>query len=378
MFDPAQKSSPTDLDSQAQRILKSPVFEKLLKNTPNVIMILNENRQVVYLNRHPLSNDSTDEGVGQRPGECLGCINVIKGELGCSSSEFCMVCGFNAALRASENGGHGQDECNIALKNGSSLTLSVSTMPFVFEGETFIFCALENISEKKRRQMLESIFLHDILNTAAILGGLSETYDELPHDQVKAMLNEVSGNINDEVQSYRLISNAENQLIKPDFSLLDISEIVSEVVRALQKMHKYKFRQVEMDVSVVKIVTERTLLRRVLINLVKNALEASQHDDVVRISAHYDKKKQVASISVHNPQIIPKKDQLKLFQKSFSTKGRGRGWGTYSIKILTEKYLNGKVSFVSEKGTGTVFTIEIPSHSESVQGSDDNKKARGV
>jgi len=213
--------------------------------------------------------------------------------------------------------------------------------------------------------MLESIFLHDILNTAAILRGLSETFEELPREQVKDMLNEVSGNITDEVQSYRLISNAESQLLKPDYSLLDISDIIAEVVRSLQSMHRYKFRQVEMDVSVANIVTERTLLRRVLMNMIKNALEASNQDDVVRIYAHYDKNEEVARISVENPQVIPQNDQLKLFQKSFSTKGRGRGWGTYSIKILTEKYLNGSVSFVSEKGKGTIFTIEIPSLSES-------------
>ncbi len=375
MFDPMQKSPPLVLESQAKRILKSPVFANLLKNTPNVIMILNEHRQVVYLNRHPVYHDHSDDspGTGQRPGECLGCINIYKGELGCSSSDFCSVCGFNAAIAASEKGDEGQDECNIALKNGSSLTLSVSTKPFSFEGETFIFCALENISEKKRRQMLESVFLHDILNTAAILGGLSETFDELPQEQVKEMLNEVSENISDEVQSYRLISNAENQVLKPDYSLLDISDIVAEVVRGLRNMHKYKYRQVDIDVSVANIFTEKTLLRRVLINMVKNALEASNHDDVVRIFSHYDKKNETARISVHNPQVIPINDQLKLFQKSFSTKGRGRGWGTYSIKILTEKYLNGTVSFISKEGQGTTFTIDIPSLNAADQNTDVDK-----
>ncbi len=213
--------------------------------------------------------------------------------------------------------------------------------------------------------MLEGIFLHDILNTAAILNGLSDTYEELPEAQVRQMLSEVADNISDEVQSYRLISSAENQLLKPNFTLLDNADLVLEVVRALQNMHKYKFRKTELDVSVGNIVTERTLLRRVLMNMIKNAFEASQQEEVVRISAFYDKKKKKAIVSVQNPQVIPKKDQLKLFQKSFSTKGRGRGWGTYSIKILTEKYLQGRVRFSSDAGAGTTFTIEIPSLSAS-------------
>ncbi len=367
MFDPAQKVSSVKIRSQAQDIIRSPFFTELLKDTPNVLMILNEYRQVVYLNRNPVPGDKalSGNGLGQRPGECLGCINITSGELGCGSSDFCRVCGFNAAISASEGGEEGQDECNIALKNGASLTLSVSTNPFTFKGEQYIFCALEDISEKKRREMLESIFLHDILNTAAILNGLSDTYKELPEEQVKEMLSEVADNISDEVQSYRLISSAENQLLKPNFTMLDIADIVSEVVRSLHNMHKYKFRKTDLDVSVGNIVTERTLLRRVLMNMIKNAFEASRQEDVVRISARYDKKKQKAIVSVQNPQVIPKNDQLKLFQKSFSTKGRGRGWGTYSIKILTEKYLQGRVRFSSDKDPGTIFTIEIPSLDES-------------
>jgi len=175
----------------------------------------------------------------------------------------------------------------------------------------------------------------------------------------------VAENINDEVQSYRLISSAENQLLKPNFTLIDISDIVSEVISALQNMHKFKYRQIELDASAGNIVTERTLLRRVLMNMIKNALEASNKSDVVRVSADYDKKKGKAQVSVQNPQVIPKNDQLKLFQKSFSTKGRGRGWGTYSIKILTEKYLQGEVKFVSDKIKGTIFTIIIPSLKQS-------------
>jgi sensor histidine kinase regulating citrate/malate metabolism len=50
---------------------------------------------------------------------------------------------------------------------------------------------------------------------------------------------------------------------------------------------------------------------------------------------------------------------MQLFQRSFSTKGTGRGLGTYSIRLLTENYLEGKVSFVSNEAEGTVFSIEL-------------------
>jgi sensor histidine kinase regulating citrate/malate metabolism len=52
--------------------------------------------------------------------------------------------------------------------------------------------------------------------------------------------------------------------------------------------------------------------------------------------------------------------QLQIFQRSFSTKGSGRGLGTYSIKLLTEQYLHGKAWFTSNEVEGTTFFASIP------------------
>jgi hypothetical protein len=51
----------------------------------------------------------------------------------------------------------------------------------------------------------------------------------------------------------------------------------------------------------------------------------------------------------------------QLFQRSFSTKqGNGRGIGTYSVKLLTERYLRGTVDFVSPAPEGgTVFSVRL-------------------
>ncbi len=354
---------PDIIRKQAHGILNSAVFRELLKDAPNVIMILNTRRQVIYLNRNPVDPGERGQAAqpGQKAGECLGCINVGKGELGCSSSEFCRVCGFNLAITASEKGKDAENECNISLKNGTSLTLSVYTKPFYYHNERFIFCALENISEKKRRQMLENIFLHDILNTAAVLKGLSEAYEELPANKIRMMLGEVAANITDEIQSYKLISNAETHTLAIKHEHVNIRGIIREVVLSMRSIQKFSNRKIEISHEEGSIITERTLLRRVLINMLKNALEASNNKNVVQIAGSLEPETGHAVFSVKNPQLIPKADQLKLFQKSFSTKGRGRGWGTYSIKVLTEKYLEGNVSYSSEPGKGTIFTIRIPS-----------------
>ena len=65
--------------------------------------------------------------------------------------------------------------------------------------------------------------------------------------------------------------------------------------------------------------------------------------------------------SVHNEQVMPEDVQIQIFQRSFTTKGQpGRGVGTYSMKLFGERYLGGRVSFVSRTPDGTTFTLVLP------------------
>jgi signal transduction histidine kinase len=51
----------------------------------------------------------------------------------------------------------------------------------------------------------------------------------------------------------------------------------------------------------------------------------------------------------------------RIFQRSFSTKAsRGRGLGTYGMKLFGERHLGGRVSFTTGEAEGTVFAIELP------------------
>ena len=92
--------------------------------------------------------------------------------------------------------------------------------------------------------------------------------------------------------------------------------------------------------------------------MVKNALEASKAGDTVTLGC------QLAAggveFWVHNPTFIPRNVQLQVFQRSFSTKATDRGLGTYSMKLLSERYLKGRISFTSSPAGGTVFTASYP------------------
>jgi signal transduction histidine kinase len=53
--------------------------------------------------------------------------------------------------------------------------------------------------------------------------------------------------------------------------------------------------------------------------------------------------------------------QRQVFQRSFTTKDEpGHGLGTYSAWLFTERYLGGRLSFVSAEPNGTVFSVTLP------------------
>ncbi len=104
--------------------------------------------------------------------------------------------------------------------------------------------------------------------------------------------------------------------------------------------------------------SDETLLMRVIGNMTKNALEAIKSGETITLSC--SKKDDKIRFSVQNPGEMPQEAKLQVFQRSFSTKGSGRGLGTYSIKLLGEQYLNGKVGFTSSSEEGTIFFGDFP------------------
>ena len=118
-----------------------------------------------------------------------------------------------------------------------------------------------------------------------------------------------------------------------------------------------KNRLISVGSDDIEIETDKTLLQRVLINLFKNSLEATQKGGNVYCGVEEAEGKII--FFVKNNSFLPEDVQMKIFQRSFSTKGTGRGVGTYSIRLLTENYLKGKVLFSSSEAEGTVFKIEL-------------------
>jgi signal transduction histidine kinase len=104
--------------------------------------------------------------------------------------------------------------------------------------------------------------------------------------------------------------------------------------------------------------TDTEFLRRALTNLIINAIQAMQEGG--KLSLRFNEFNNKITISVEDTGIgIPEEIKARLFVPMVTSKAKGQGLGLAVVKRLVEK-LNGSISFVSEEGKGTKFTIDLP------------------
>jgi signal transduction histidine kinase len=231
-------------------------------------------------------------------------------------------------------------------------------------GHGVLLVALEDISDQKRREALERIFFHDVLGAANAVHGLARLVSATDPAQAKdaaQSLVHATGQLLEEIQAQRDLLLAE----RGELTMRADTVTMNDIAQAVHQQHRWsplaEGRELVCRLASPdgRLRTDRTQLIRSLGNLVRNGLEAVREGESVTISA------QAASdgvlFQVSNPGTIPEPLQLQVFQRSFSTKApRGRGIGTYSVKLIVEQYLKGRVSFLSSGDTGTVFSIWLP------------------
>ena len=222
------------------------------------------------------------------------------------------------------------------------------------------------------KEDVERIFRHDlkspltgIINILKIVEG-----DNLFEDQMKMLkLVEQSGRkmlnlINSSLEIYKI----ENGIYQSKATLCDPVKIVTEnadmLAMSLRIIRDLIQIQVRTDVheSVheggLSILTDNLLLDIVAMNLMKNALEASDPDMPVIVDMSVEQDDLVLTISNSRP--VPAEVRERFFEKYASAgKKGGTGLGTYSAFIMT-RAMGGTIDMETSDETGTKVTVRIP------------------
>jgi len=367
-FASGERASPEEVARQARLFTGKKLLGMLPDMMPCILLVLNEYRQIVFANKQITSllppGQQNSSILGLRPGEAMGCTHGFESEGGCGTTEFCTLCGAVHAVLASQSGHGDVQECRILRRhNSEALEMRIWATPVEVDGERFTICAALDISHEKRRQALEHIFLHDIYNVAYGLSWYADFLKKATPDKVEDYadtIHRLCGELIDEIDAQRILLRAESGELTLKPEPVASLRLLQDTVALFSRHPVAQDRTLCLDgkAADIPVVSDKTLLMRVLCNMVKNALEACRARGTVTVGC--SKSNGTAEFWVHNPGLMSREVQLQIFQRSFSTKGHGRGLGTYSIKLLTERYLKGQVSFTSTAEAGTIFTVHCP------------------
>jgi signal transduction histidine kinase len=365
-FLPAERASPAELAEERLALESVPLLRELLDAMPSFAVVLNARRQILFANRAAVAaaRAPLEAMIGKRTGEALGCVRA-KSVSGCGTTEYCAVCGAGQSMLDAAQGRDGERDCRVVVAApGRDLDLKVRATRLRQAGREFTLFTASDRADANRRRALERLFFHDVLNTVGAVTGIAELLPEATDAEFEpfcGLLRNASGLLLEQITAQRDLTSVENGDYRLHPTPCPLKEFVEAAVRITAAHPAAASRRIEVlaGPADAAIVTDRALLMRVAGNMLKNALEAEPKG--AAIQAGWEARPDGgAEFWTRNPSVMPREVQLQVFQRSFSTKGEGRGLGTYSIRLLTRDYLKGTASFRSEPGFGTEFRVSLP------------------
>ncbi|PKR79524.1 hypothetical protein CW751_14580 [Brumimicrobium salinarum] len=187
-----------------------------------------------------------------------------------------------------------------------------------------------------------------------------ESYDKLPKhtNRIKNAVQNLTAILNDFLSFEKL----EADKVAVNFSVFDVSlvlhESFDEIVTITKQQQQIRFQ----GPSELEIVSDRQMLKNTILNILSNAVKYSDPNQEIIVSLK-DLGEKIEILIQDFGMGIPKKDQKNLFTRFFRagnvTNIEGTGLGL-NIVLRYLDLLQGKISFKSVEGEGTIFFITLP------------------
>ncbi len=261
-------------------------------------------------------------------------------------------------------------------ESGASNELLVSANP-ILDDEGHILAALviaRDVTELTQLQrrigdierhraigQMAAALAHDfnnILDTIGQAAAVLELNINRPAEERKPLLDMIQNTVR---RGAEMVQRIREYLRTGEGALraLDVGNVIQEAVELTRPLWQKSNLTVKTDLKPVSRVNANAAdLRRVFTNLIINAMEAMPKGGEISIACGPHNGHVIATVSDTGVG-IPAADQKKVFFPYFTTKPRGTGLGLSGAQKIVLSY-GGNISFRSEPGKGTTFTILLP------------------
>lgn len=363
----AARAEPRDLKAAADACLADPRVGFFLEAVGGLALILDPHRQVLAVSPGVMAllGPEAPSPLGRRPGELFGCIHAEEVSGGCGAGRACTYCGALLTVLACQARGDAvEGECQLSLRRGGHLEAAefgLRASHLGVAGRDLIAVVLRDLGPAKRKEVLERLFFHDVANLVQGIRGWAELLaeGEASPRTAGAKLLRLTERLGLELRSHQDLARAESGHLKPERQPVRPGAVLAEVRDLVARHPASRHRELRLEAPSGELIwTDPGLLVRVLLNMAVNALEATPEGAVITMAAR--PLGAGLRLEVRNPGEIPPAVGLRIFHRSFTTKGEpGRGLGTYAMKLFGEGALGGQVGFTTGGGE-TVFHIDLP------------------
>ena len=230
---------------------------------------------------------------------------------------------------------------------------------------------MEKLANERARQLKDAERLsaigatagmvgHDIRNPLQAITG--ELYleklevDSLPDGEAKRNLLESICNIDENiVYMNKIVADLQDfaRPLNPKKEQVQAKKAITDALAMVSVPENIKVAVVANEQT--KLTVDSTMIRRILVNLIQNGVQAMPSGGELTIKVT-SKQNQITIDVQDTGDGIPKEVQDKLFTPLTTTKAKGQGFGLPVVKRMTE-VMGGKITFESEAGKGTKFTL---------------------
>lgn len=230
------------------------------------------------------------------------------------------------------------------------------------------------LDKEKQLNVLKSTFVSNVshefrtpLSTILSSVFLLENYNKPDAEiQKKVYITRVRRSVNtltELLEDFLSLEKLSEGKVNVHYSHFSLSTFLKEFVAELDGIRKPDQR-IELSVNAVPdfVITDRSILSNVLNNLVSNAIKYSPVDGVIVLSTKIEAGLLTLNVK-DNGMGIPSSDHSHIFERFFRAPNAANIQGTGLGLNLVKKYitlLQGNVTFTSEQGIGSTFSITIP------------------